>query len=56
MKKYRIFSAIVFLVLVYTYASESDYQDQVRENELWCLNIANGIWFAGQAEIESRCN
>ncbi len=53
MKKLVLF--IIFLV-AYSVVSNDDYEAELQENAHWCQMIEEGTWYAGQDEIEIRCN
>ena len=46
--------AVVVLVL-FGVVSDQDYRDELNDNEHWCQMIDDGVWYAGQDEIERRC-
>lgn len=49
-----VLMAVVVLVL-FGIVSDQDYRDALDDSEHWCQQISDGVWHAGQNEIERRC-
>ena len=46
----------VLVLIFFLSVSESDYDQAIEDNAHWCEMVKSGIWYAGQDEINRRCN